>query len=65
MRSARKGALQMKNFLLKTYAKAQIARDDYGVALIAFAAIVGMQGVANQINTAFLNIGNKVASYAT
>jgi pilus assembly protein Flp/PilA len=64
----------MKNFFLRTYAKAQIARDDYGqdlieyalvVALIAFAAIVGMQGVANQINTAFVGIGNKVSGYVT
>jgi pilus assembly protein Flp/PilA len=64
----------MKDLLLKAYVGAQIFREDHGqdlieyalvVALIAFAAIVGMQGVATKINTAFLNIGNKVASYAT
>ena len=30
------------------------------VALIAFAAVVGMQGVATDINNAFLTIGNKL-----
>jgi pilus assembly protein Flp/PilA len=64
----------MKDLLLKTYVKAQIFREDHGqdlieyalvVALIAFAAIVGMQNVATKINTAFINIGTKVAGYAT
>jgi pilus assembly protein Flp/PilA len=64
----------MKDLLLKAYVGTQIFREDHGqdlieyalvVALIAFAAIVGMQGVATKINTAFLNIGNKVAGYAT
>jgi pilus assembly protein Flp/PilA len=64
----------MKDLLLKTYVKAQIFREDHGqdlieyalvVALIAFAAMAGMQGVATKINTAFLSIGNKVASYAS
>jgi pilus assembly protein Flp/PilA len=64
----------MKTLLLKAYVEAQVFREDHGqdlieyalvVALIAFAAIVGMQNVASQINTAFLNIGSKVAGYAT
>jgi pilus assembly protein Flp/PilA len=64
----------MKNFFLKAYIQAQTIGDDHGqdlieyalvVALIAFAAMAGMQGVASQINATFLNIGNKVASYAT
>jgi pilus assembly protein Flp/PilA len=64
----------MKTLLLKAYVKAQIFREDHGqdlieyalvVALIAFAAIVGMQNVATKINTAFINIGTKVAGYAT
>ncbi len=33
------------------------------VALIAFAATAGMSTVANNINTAFGNIGNKLATY--
>ena len=32
------------------------------VALIAFAAIVGMQSVAGNINNAFINIGTKLSS---
>ncbi len=33
------------------------------VALIAFAATAGMSTVANNINVAFSNIGNKLATY--
>ncbi|GAC1408846.1 MAG: hypothetical protein NVSMB52_21650 [Chloroflexota bacterium] len=32
------------------------------VALIAFAAIFGMQSVAGNINNAFINIGTKLSS---
>ena len=35
------------------------------VALIAFAATAGMQTVANNINTAFANIGNKLTTYTS
>lgn len=35
------------------------------VALIAFAATAGMNSVANQINTAFANIGNKLTTYTS
>ena len=34
-------------------------------ALIALAAIVGMQTVANAINNAFLAVGNKLAQYVS
>jgi pilus assembly protein Flp/PilA len=33
------------------------------VALIAFAAVVGMQTLAKDINNAFLGIGNTLTSY--
>jgi len=33
------------------------------VALIAFAATAGMNTVANDINTAFTNIGGKITTY--
>jgi pilus assembly protein Flp/PilA len=64
----------MKDMLLKMYVKAQILHEDYGqdlieyalvVALIAFAATVGMSSVAEKINAAFGAIGNKVTSYTT
>ena len=32
------------------------------VSLIAFAATVGMQGLATQINNAFLSIGSKLST---
>ena len=69
-----KGANSMKDFLTKWYVKAQIFREDNGqdlieyalvVALIAFAATVGMSTVASRINAAFGAIGNKVTSYTT
>ncbi len=62
----------MRDFVLRAYVKAQILRDDHGqdlieyalvVACIAFAAIAGMSDMANKINVAFSNIGNKVSSY--
>ena len=64
----------MKDMLLKMYVKAQILHEDHGqdlieyalvVALIAFAATVGMSAVASNINAAFGSIGNKVTSYTT
>jgi len=64
----------MKDFLTKWYVKAQIFREDNGqdlieyalvVALIAFAAAVGMQGVATKINTAFTSIGTKLTTYTS
>ena len=64
----------MKNALLNLYVKFQVWKDESGqdlieyalvVALIAFAAATGMNSVATQINTAFTNIGNKLASYTS
>ena len=64
----------MKDMLLKMYVKAQILHEDYGqdlieyalvVALIAFAATAGMDVVANNINKAFGNIGNKLGVYTS
>ena len=65
----------MKNAILKIYTKAQILANvlkneegqdlvEYAlvVALIAFAAIAGMGTLANDINTAFTNIGNKLTA---
>lgn len=61
----------MKELLLRTYVKAQILREDHGqdlieyalvVALIAFAAIAGMNTVAGKINQAFSTIGSKLTS---
>lgn len=67
----------MRNSLLNFYVKAQIMcnalKDENGqdlieyalvVSLIAFAAIVGMNGLATGINTAFANIAAKLASSA-
>ena len=65
----------MKDFLTKWYVRAQIFREDccgqdlieYAlvVALIAFAATVGMNSVASKINVAFGSIGTKVTTYTT
>jgi len=61
----------MKDMLLKIYVKAQILREDCGqdlieyslvAALIAFAAIAGMNTVAGNINTAFSKVGSKLVS---
>ncbi|MEO8657967.1 MAG: Flp family type IVb pilin [Bryobacteraceae bacterium] len=58
----------MQTFLLNLY------RDEQGqdlieyalvVALIAFAAVSGMNTVATKINTAFSNIGTKLTTYTT
>jgi len=62
----------MKDFLTKWYAKTQILREDQGqdlieyalvVALIAFAATVGMGSVASSINSAFSALGSKLGTY--
>ena len=61
----------MKDKLLKYYTWAQIWRDENGqdlveyalvVALIAFAAVAGMNTVANGINSAFTKISSKLLS---
>jgi len=65
----------MQTFLLKQYVRVQtFLADERGqdlieyalvVALIAFAATAGMNTVANRINTAFSNIGNKLSTYTS
>jgi len=68
----------MKNTILKLYVKAQAARNifvneegqdliEYAlvVALIAFAAVAGMNTVAGNINTAFTKIGGKLTLYTS
>jgi pilus assembly protein Flp/PilA len=64
----------MKDMILKAYVKAQILREDSGqdlieyalvAALIAFAAVVGMNNVASNINIAFSKIGSKLTSAIT
>jgi len=65
----------MQTFLLKQYVRMQtLLADERGqdlieyalvVALIAFAAVAGMETVANRINTAFENIGNKLSTYTS
>ncbi len=65
----------MKRLLTKQYVRIQtLLADEQGqdlieyalvVALIAFAATAGMNTVANNINTAFTNIGTKLATYTS
>jgi pilus assembly protein Flp/PilA len=61
----------MKNLFTKLYLLLQDERGqdliEYAlvVALIAFAATVGMGTVATDINTAFTNIGSKLVSYTS
>ena len=65
----------MQNFLLKRFVQLNtLLADERGqdlieyalvVALIAFAATAGMDTVANKINVAFSNIGNKLATYTS
>ena len=64
----------MQNFFKKLYVQAQILREDAGqdlieyvliIAIIAFAATVGMTTVAKAINVAFGNVGTKLSNYVT
>jgi pilus assembly protein Flp/PilA len=64
----------MMTFLTKWYVRLRILHDERGqdlieyalvVALIAFAATVGMNSVASSINTAFTNIGTKLTTYTS
>lgn len=64
----------MRNLPLKLYVKLQILKDENGqdlieyalvVALICFAATVGMNTVATGINTAFSKVASKLASAIT
>ena len=65
----------MNRLLLTTFVRMKtLLADERGqdlieyalvVALIAFAATAGMDTVANRINTAFGNIGNKLNTYTS
>jgi len=64
----------MNDMILKLYVKAQILNEDSGqdlieyalvAALIAFAAVAGMNGLSGKINTAFGTIGSKLTSALT
>jgi pilus assembly protein Flp/PilA len=64
----------MKDKLLKLSIMLQILKDENGqdlieyalvVALIAFAATAGMSTLAQDINTAFTNIGTKLSGYTS
>ena len=61
----------MNEMFLKLYVKAQILNEDSGqdlieyalvAALIAFAAVIGMNGLSTKINLAFSTIGSKLTS---
>ncbi len=58
--------MKSKLELLKRFHKDESGQDliEYALiaALIAFAAIVGMNGLATKINEAFSTIGNKLTS---
>jgi pilus assembly protein Flp/PilA len=65
------GDTRMTEMLLKLYVKAQILREDSGqdlieyalvAALIAFAAVAGMNGIAGKINDGFSMIGSRLTS---
>ena len=64
----------MQTSLKKLYMNVRILREEAGqdlieyvliIAIIAFAATVGMGTVASKINDAFGNIGNKMSTYVT
>jgi pilus assembly protein Flp/PilA len=64
----------MKQTCVRVYLKGLALRQEDGqdlieyalvVALIAFAATVGMGSVASSINAAFVNIGSKLSTYVT
>jgi pilus assembly protein Flp/PilA len=64
----------MKTLLTKWYLRARILHDECGqdlieyalvVALIAFAATVGMNSVASSINNAFTAVGTKLTTYVS
>jgi len=64
----------MQNFFKKVYMNAQILREEAGqdlieyvliIAVIAFAAVIGMTTVASQINVAFSKVGTKITTYIT
>jgi len=70
--SGQKGGSSVKKSIKKLYINARNLVDDNGqdlieyalvVALIAFAATVGMSSLATKINTAFSSIGSTLTTY--
>lgn len=66
--------MDIRSLCVRLLAQVQRLKEENGqdlveyaliVALIAFAAIVGMQDLANGINTAFNLIANTINSYVT
>lgn len=64
----------MKDLMIKLSVMFEILKDEKGqdlieygllVALVAFAATLGMGTLANDINTAFTNIGAKLTAATT
>jgi pilus assembly protein Flp/PilA len=62
----------MKDLLIKLSVKWELLKDENGqdlieygllVALVAFAATVGMSALASDINTAFTKIGTTLTTY--
>jgi pilus assembly protein Flp/PilA len=60
----------MKNLILQSLTR--LHKDESGqglveyaliIALVAFAAVISMQTLANDINNAFVGIGNILSSY--
>jgi pilus assembly protein Flp/PilA len=73
-KSPKKDGIQMKGKLLKLSVMLEILKDENGqdlieyalmVAVIAFAATVGMKTLANSMNLAFSHIGTKLTTYIT
>ena len=64
-----KDKLWLMSIKMKDVLKSEEGQDliEYAliVALVAFAATVGMSSLASGINTAFGNIANKVSSYTS
>jgi pilus assembly protein Flp/PilA len=65
------GDTKMTEMFLNLYVKAQILSEDSGqdlieyalvAALIAFAAVAGMNGIAGKINDGFSMIGSRLTS---
>jgi pilus assembly protein Flp/PilA len=60
----------MKNLIMKSLRSFHSDEAGQGlveyaliIALVAFAAVIGMKGLATDINTAFVNIGGVLNSY--
>jgi pilus assembly protein Flp/PilA len=74
LNTERKGGFNVKEPITKLYTMVRRLFEDSGqdlieyalvVALIAFAATVGMSSLANSLNTAFGKIGTTLTTYIT